>query len=245
MDTILHIYTRVSSSVQEEEGTSLDNQKNYGIKKAEELGIPFKVWNEGGQSSFHDDLDNRPVLVSLLGEIEEGNIKNLFVYNTDRLSRNQKTWGMIRYKLLSSGVTLHTVSGKMELKNPIDDLLLGILSEISQYDNKIRSERSRQGRFQKIQMGNWRGGPPPFGYINLNKKLEINEEESHWVKKMFEWYNKGIPVIEIKSRLDSAGVLTRRQSGLWSLPSIRLILRNTVYVGHYNYTDKMIGETVC
>ena len=244
MDTILHIYTRVSSSVQEEEGTSLDNQKNHGIKKAEELGMPFKVWNEGGQSSFHDDLDNRPVLVSLLGEIEEGSIKNLFVYNTDRLSRNQKTWGMIRYKLLSSGVTLHTVSGKMELKNPIDDLLLGILSEISQYDNKIRSERSRQGRFQKIQMGNWRGGPPPFGYINLNKKLEINEEESHWVKKMFEWYNKGIPVIEIKSRLDSAGVLTRRQSGLWSLPSIRLILRNTVYVGHYNYTDKMIGETV-
>ena len=68
MNEILHIYTRVSSTAQEEDGTSLDNQKNLGIKKSEILGMSYKVWDEGGQSSFHDDLDNRPVLVELLTE---------------------------------------------------------------------------------------------------------------------------------------------------------------------------------
>ena len=89
MTNILHIYTRVSSAIQQEEGTSLENQKQMGIKKAMELGFDFKVWNEGGQSSFNDDLSNRPELVSLLMEIEAGKVKHLFVYNTDRLSRNQ------------------------------------------------------------------------------------------------------------------------------------------------------------
>tara|TARA_X000000950_G_scaffold92180_1_gene116061 strand:- start:83 stop:502 length:420 start_codon:yes stop_codon:yes gene_type:complete len=44
----LHIYTRVSTSIQEVEGTSLDNQKNLRIKKSHELGLEKKVWNEVG-----------------------------------------------------------------------------------------------------------------------------------------------------------------------------------------------------
>lgn len=244
MNETLHIYTRVSTAVQEEQGTSLENQKALGIKKSEELGLLHKVWDEGGQSSFHDDLGNRPALVELLTEIENNNVQHLFVYNTDRLSRNQKTWGMIRYKLLESGVTLHTVSGKMELKNPIDDLLLGILSEISQYDNKLRTERSRQGRFEKVKMGFWRGGPTPFGYKNENKKLVIDVKESKWIKEIYRWYSKGISINEIRTKLNLNGVLTRRKNTSWSLGSIRKILGNKTYVGHYEYTDTSIGQTL-
>ena len=76
MDT-LHIYTRVSSSAQEEDGTSLDTQKELGIKKAKELGMKAKVWNEGGQSSKGDDLLNRPELTQILTRIESGEIKSL------------------------------------------------------------------------------------------------------------------------------------------------------------------------
>ena len=94
----LHIYTRVSTTAQEEGGTSLETQKELGIKRAKSLGFKHRVWNEGGQSSSHDDLENRPVLVELLSLIDEGEVKHLYVFNTDRLSRNQKTWGMIRYK---------------------------------------------------------------------------------------------------------------------------------------------------
>ena len=36
----------------------------------------------------------------------------------------------------------------------------------------------------------------------------------------------------------------RRGNSHWSLGSIQLILRNTVYSGHFHYTDKMVGETV-
>jgi hypothetical protein len=43
----LHIYTRVSTAVQAEQGTSLDSQRELGIEKAKQLGFEYKVWDEG------------------------------------------------------------------------------------------------------------------------------------------------------------------------------------------------------
>lgn len=151
----LHIYTRVSTTAQEEGGTSLETQKELGIKRAKSLGFKNRVWNEGGQSSSHDDLDNRPVLVELLSLIDEGEVKHLYVFNTDRLSRNQKTWGMIRYKLNQNKILLYTGSdpNPIDLQNPMDDLLVGLLSEISQYDNKLRKERFRLGKLKRVKQG--------------------------------------------------------------------------------------------
>ena len=65
MKETLHIYTRVSSVSQEEEGTSLETQLELGIERSKKLGMKHKTWNEGGQSSSKDDLGNRPVLVNL------------------------------------------------------------------------------------------------------------------------------------------------------------------------------------
>ena len=58
----LHIYTRVSSRIQDTDGTSLDTQKRLGIEKSKQLGFSYKVWNEGGASSNHEDLENRKIL---------------------------------------------------------------------------------------------------------------------------------------------------------------------------------------
>ena len=95
MKEILHIYTRVSSAVQEE-GTSLETQKELGIKKSKELGMKFQIWNEGAASSHQENLTNRPKISELLFDIEKGNIKHLFVYNNDRLSRNDQTQFLIK-----------------------------------------------------------------------------------------------------------------------------------------------------
>ena len=71
MTEILHIYSRVSSSSQEEEGTGLDEQRESRIQRSKELGFEFEIHNEGSQSSFNDGLTNREVLISLLDQIEE------------------------------------------------------------------------------------------------------------------------------------------------------------------------------
>jgi DNA invertase Pin-like site-specific DNA recombinase len=141
----LHILIRVSTSVQEEDGTSLLTQKQQGIDLSKKLKMNYIIHNEGGTSSSKDTLDNRPVMINLLKLMDEGVCRHLFVYNTDRISRGH-TWYFIRKKMVDNGVILYTSTGRYDTTGTMENLILGILSEVSQYDNRVRTERSRLGK---------------------------------------------------------------------------------------------------
>ena len=132
----LHSYIRVSSDIQLE-GASLDTQKELGVKKAKDLGYKHKIWNEGSASSNKDDYDNRPVLRKLLNAIEDGLVKHLFVYNNDRLSRNEHTQYAIKKDLTDNQVRLYTKDGEFDLNNPQDSFVKKLLDGVAQYNNDI------------------------------------------------------------------------------------------------------------
>ena len=242
MKHILHIYTRVSSAVQEE-GTSLETQKELGIKKSKELGMEFKIWNEGAASSHHEILTNRPKISKLLLEINNGTIKHLFVYNNDRLSRNDQTQFIIKNAIKTNGVILYTKDGQYDLNNPTDNLFKSLLDGFAEYDNAIRAERTRLGKLNKVRNGGWYGAPPPYGYEIVEGKLAIHPEEGKTVKTIYKLFNDGVSIAEIKRRLDKQGV-TARRGGLFNTGSINKLLQNTHHIGYYTYTDKKSGETV-
>lgn len=240
----LHIYTRVSTQTQQDEGTSLESQKELGLKKAKDLGFIHKVWNEGGASSHYEDFANRPVLLKLLDDIDNGTVKHLWVFSNDRLSRNPVTAQTIRSKLQKNHVTLYTNTGKFDFNNHTDRFLKGVLDEFAQLENAQRAERTRYGKISRIKQGYWMGGPAPFGYTIKDKKLELHPVESKWVKKIYEWYSSGKSTEWIKSSLDKAGVQTRREKNLWSLGSIQKLLQNTHPTGNYTYVDSKTGEVI-
>ena len=243
---IMHCYLRVSTSVQETKGTSLKTQKDAAIAIAKRLDMDFQIHNEGGKSSSKDDLNNRPVMLELLRLMDAGIVKNLYVWNTDRLSRNQITWYSIRQKMVKNNVVLYTSQGKYDITDGLENLLLGILSEVSTYDNLIRTERSRLGKIEKVQKNYWRGGDCPFGYKldnidGVGNKLVICDYESKWVRFIYKGYINGLSCKEIKKTLEENQVLTRRGNENWSLGSIQLILRNNTYLGIDQYRDKKTG----
>ena len=108
MDKTLHIYSRISSDAQEE-GESLEAQQSAGIRKAQSLGMDYKIWNEGAASSAKENLLNRPVLRECLDAVESGEVKHLYVWNTDRLARNTEAYAFIQYSfLMKHQVILYT-----------------------------------------------------------------------------------------------------------------------------------------
>ena len=139
---ILHIYTRVSTDSQED-NTSLKQQRDRGERLAKSLGFKAQVWNEGSASSSKDDFENRPILTELMGLITSGQVKHLYAEYQDRLSRNTKTWGAIRYALRDNDVLFYSQSdpNPVDLTDPTDELIFGVLSEISQFDNRMREMR--------------------------------------------------------------------------------------------------------
>jgi DNA invertase Pin-like site-specific DNA recombinase len=241
-DRTLHIYTRVSTVVQAEKGTSLDSQLELGTKKARELGFSVQHWDEGGRSSHHEDIADRPVLARLFAQLKEGGVKHLWVYDQSRLSRNDQVASIIRYECNKQGVTLYTKDGQYDLGNPQDKFMKQLLDAVAELDNATRTERTRLGKLRRVQAGQWHGGPPPFGYRNEQSRLVIEPNEAVWVRKMFEASLNGDSPAKIKLMLDSAGV-TARRGGLWTLGSIAAMLKNSHYQGRYSFTDSKSGES--
>ena len=241
--TTLHIYTRVSSDSQED-NTSLKNQRDKGEYVAQLTGLTPKLWNEGVGSSSKEDLSNRPVLAELMESVGAGEVKHLYVEYNDRLSRNQKTWSVIRFSLKKNGVLLYNDRdpNPIDLSDPMDDLLLGIMSEISVFDNQIRTNRLHSGKMNRVKEGKWLGGPPPFGYQILDHELKPHPEESKWVVRIFDEYISTKSIDKVRQMLMNNGVETRRGNPVWSLGSINKLLTNTHYSGYFTVKNGKTKE---
>lgn len=243
-ENTLHIYTRVSTAVQADEGMSLDFQAEIGVKRAKDLGFKHILWNEGGKSSNHEEIDKRPILSQVYNKILSGEIKHLFVYDQSRLSRNDGVSSAFRVACNRNGVTLYTKDGTYDLSNSTDQFMKKIMDAVAELDNAQRAERSRLGKLARVKQGHWLGGPPPFGYSVEKKHLVVNKDEAEWVKRIFTEYANQTPTIDIKVLLDSNGVKPRRGGKGWAIGSIQALLRNTHYLGFWEFNDKRSGESV-
>ena len=236
-ETNLHIYTRVSTAHQRDEGTSLQTQFEQGVERASGLGFGHVHWDEGGKSSHHEELASRPKLSELYQAIKAGQVKHLFIYDQSRLSRNDQVASIFRYECNKQGVTLYTKDGKFDLSNPQDKFLKQILDGLGEFDNAIRAERTRLGKLNRARTGGWHGGPPPYGYKIVAKRLVIEPTEAKWIDRIFKEAYRGKSPQKIRELLDSKGVVPRR-GGMWTLGSIAALLRNTHYTGSYAFRDK-------
>lgn len=73
--------------------------------------------------------------------------------------------------MVENEVALYTSIGKYSTTGDMEHLILDILSEIPQYDNKIRLMRSRLSKLKKVKYNYYRGGDPLFSYeIKKSKK---------------------------------------------------------------------------
>jgi hypothetical protein len=96
----------------------------------------------------------------------------------------------------------------------------------------------------KIRQGYWMGGPTPFGYKNVDKKLVENPEESNGLSSSMNHLIKGKSIREIREHLFMNGVKTRRNNDRWSLGSIESVLKNDHYKGKYTIHDSSTGTDI-
>lgn len=238
----LHIYVRVLAGL--EDSGSFDRQIQSGIQKSKFLNMGYKIWHEDEVLSLDDALSNRPVLRNFLKDMQSGEIKHVFVWSTDQLSRNDALWEVLKYQyLVALGVELYLPTGLAVFNDPTTKAIVGLLGSISQYDNELRTVRLTEGKERSVKNGDWKGGPPPYGYDLKDSKLVINDYEAHWVKFIYEQYKDGASIKAIRDQLFLNGVRTRRGKLAWSHRSIDLVLSNTHFDGYWT-TKLKSGEIV-
>ena len=152
-------YTRVSSDDQIK-GTSLDTQiaeiKTYCDRQ--NIAI-LNHYTDAGESAKTAD---RPGLIDALESCRKKNVTFLLVHRLDRLSRNATDGLAIRAKLASHKTQIMSVSEPLS-DEPAGQFMSAIMFAAAQFDNDIRSARSRTGMSATTAKGGW-AWRAPTGY---------------------------------------------------------------------------------
>jgi len=247
------VYARVSGDDRHNERRNLEGQIEMGRKYALDNGyevVEELAEDDRGASGASFDL---PQLGRVLDMAEHGMFDVLIVREIDRLSRNLAKQLIVEERLKNCGVTIEYVLGEYP-DNPEGNLMKHVRGSIAEYEREKIRERSTRGRRNMARAGKVVShGRALYGYqvSDDQQHLVVFEPEARIVRLIYEWYTVGdetgarLSTTKIAVRLSELhiptwadthkGVPKTRSAGKWSNNSIRSILRNSAYMGAWQY----------
>jgi len=186
------IYIRVSTKEQTE-NLSLPTQlrvcEDYCRREGYEILERFK---EEGESAKTVDRRELQRLLAYCRS-NKGKVHFLVVFNLTRFARDKYDHFALRSHLKSLGISLRSAT------EPIDDtstgkLMEGVLAAFAQFDNDVRSDRTRAGMQEALRRGRWTF-LAPLGYLNapraMRQSLIADPERAAIVRRLFKQYATG------------------------------------------------------
>jgi site-specific DNA recombinase len=230
------IYCRVSS-LEQVDNTSLESQerfcRDYSIKNNIEI---LKTFIEKGESAKTADRTEFQKAISFCVD-KKNQVDYFIVYKIDRFARNQEDHVTVQAILKKLRVSLRSVT------EPISDstmgkMMEGMLSVFAEFDNNVRTERSKGGMYENLKKGIWQW-QAPLGYHRPIKGGNIAPEPSAapFVRLMFEEYAKGIyTYLSLANYLSDRGFRTRTGKQI-CMQLVEKMLKNWLYCGKIKTWD--------
>ena len=223
------IYCRVSTDEQAKEGYSLQAQETTCRNYAERLGYQVDlVFVERGQSA---KTTNRPELQRLLSYCSKNKetIDALLIYKLDRLSRNMVDHTNLMVFFGKLGIDVKSATEHID-QTSVGKLTKNMIASFAQFENDVKSERTKSGMLQALKEGRW-VWPAPIGYRferRADKKAYLIESsEAAYVQEIFGLFEKGTyKQTDVIALINKRGFRRRL-----SKQSLNQILRNPLYAG--------------
>lgn len=237
------VYTRVSTDIQEREGTSLDSQREACLAKAKELGYEASHILEETCSGLTLD---RPKLSQLREWVRDKEVNTVIAYTLDRVSRNPVHLVLLQDEFERAGVELILVTETLDTTN-LGKMITYIKGYASQLEAEKIRERTTRGIMERVKSGKLPSGRRGrlYGYNYIAGKgvgegvRYPNESEAHWVRQIYEWCEGGSTLNGITYNLRALGVLPPSGKGFWHRNSVYRILTNPAYYGKtFCYTQR-------
>ena len=232
------IYVRVSTKEQTENlslPTQLRACEEYCRRQGYEV---LERFHEEGESAKTTDRSQLQNLLKYC-RTRKGAVHFVVVYNLTRFAREKYDHFALRALLKSLGISLRSAT------EPIDDtstgkLMEGVLAAFAQFDNDVRSDRTRAGMRSALELGRWTF-TAPLGYLNapksFGKSLVPDPERGPLIRRAFAELASGcFTKQEIIARATESGLRSRRGLVL-SSQSFGQMMRNAIYVGKIESPD--------
>lgn len=252
------IYARVSTQKQADKGISIEDQIRRGKDYCHKNKYTYEIFKDEGYSGDLP-IEERPALTKLFEKIflKKKEIDGIFVVDFDRLTRNVKEALTIREILIENNVQLLELGGVVNLKDPTQELLLGIKGLLGAFERKKTIVRIKRTLETSVLQGKALGGKlTNYGYTkDENKILIIEPDEAKIVKRIYKLSLEGNGTKKIAETLNKEGVPTKRMNlggaklkvrettkrkFIWRDAVIHKILVNPIYKGERHFRDLII-----
>lgn len=233
------IYVRVSTTMQAEEGYSIDEQidKLTSYCKIKDWTV-YDIYKDGGFSGGNIE---RPAMERLISDANRKRFDTVLVYKLDRLSRSQKdTLYLIEEIFGKNDISFLSLNESFDTSTPFGKAMIGILSVFAQLEREQIKERMLLGKIGRAKSGkSMMVSKVSFGYTydKLKGELIVNQAEALVVRKIFDEYLGGRSLIKLRDYLNSNGIY--RGDKYWNYRGLLLILSNPVYIGMIRYRGEI------
>ena len=232
---VVGLYPRVSTEDQFRNGHSLGEQKERMLKLCDYKNYEvYKVYEDAGISA--KDM-NRPAFQEMIQDIKDGKISKIIVYKLDRLTRSIKDLEEICTFLEENNCSLESMCEDINTSTANGKFFIRMLTMLAQLEIERTSERTKFGMIGAVKKGHF-VGRAPIGYDKQDKKLVINNIESEVIRRIFDYYIKGMAANAITKLLNEEKVLNRK----WIPTLVDRILSNEIYIGNYVHRKTIKGE---
>ncbi len=237
---LIAIYARVSTSLQENEGT-IENQLMVLREYAQKNGCT--IMSEYIDDGWSGDILARPELDRLRQDIKIGMWEAVLIYDPDRLARRYSYQELVMDELREAGkeVIFITVSAP---KNHEEKVMYGMRGIFAEWERMKITERFRLGKLRKVKEGHILLSEAAYGYKyvplvktkdqgKIHGYLEIFEPEARVVRMIFNWVgDEALTLRKVVLRLKELGIKPRKSKrGVWNTSTLLTLVRNPVYIG--------------
>jgi DNA invertase Pin-like site-specific DNA recombinase len=157
------IYCRMSED-REGGGLGVDRQREDCEQLATQLGLTVvRVYTDNDLSAYSGKP--RPGYQQMLDDLRNGLYGTVIAWHTDRLHRRPTELETYIDVCEPRGIATRTVqAGAIDLTTAAGRLMARQLGSMARYEVEHMIERQRRAREQKVQRGEWSGGPRPYGW---------------------------------------------------------------------------------
>ena len=178
-------YLRCSST---EQDTAHQESSIIAYAQRNNIIIDRTIKDEG-ISAFRKDVSARDGFLEVLQLAHKGQIDNLIVFETSRISRQFIESQTLIDELTRCNVKIHSVGDNSIInQNELDQLMIAFRSFMNQKASKETGDRVRSAHQLLRNQGKWPAGTVPYGYNLINGYAVIDEELKPQIIAMFEDY---------------------------------------------------------
>lgn len=205
------IYCRVSTSMQANDGHSLDQQaaacNQYVESRRSSLhkgcGIDVRFETTSGSIDFAKRDAGKEIIESL----RDGDW--LVCSRLDRAFRSAKDCLWVVDTLKKRNVQVHLLDLRMGedgcVTNGIGHMFMTIMSAVAQFEREKIGERTRDVKQRRLAEGYFVGGKVKWGMRVADGKFVEDRNRTKLVKKMKELRGKGKPLRDIQTQIEGLG----------------------------------------